>query len=68
MRALWSDVFLCLGWGVALWGVLHLGGPIGEWGNICGVCPTGISPKSENSCLISGSWESYRSRGKEADN
>lgn len=42
MRAIRPDIFLCLGWGVALWGALQLGNLPGEWGHVCG--PWGCGP------------------------
>lgn len=42
MRSLRSDMFLCLGWGMALWGALQLGNLSGEWGHVCG--PWGCGP------------------------
>ncbi len=41
MRA-WSEMFVCLGWGAALWGVLQIANLPGDWGHICG--PWGCGP------------------------
>lgn len=42
MRSLRWDIFLCLGWGAALWGTLQLSNLPGEWGHVCG--PWGCGP------------------------
>lgn len=37
-----TDMFLCLGWGTALWTVLQIANLPGDWGHICG--PWGCGP------------------------
>ncbi len=37
-----SEMFVCLGWGAALWGALQIANLPGDWGHICG--PWGCGP------------------------
>lgn len=54
MRSLRSDILLCLGWGVALWGTLQLGNLPGEWEHVCG--PWGCGPSVKALATWHASW------------